>query len=66
MFPATSNKGEDKKQLPVIRKVESCFQFLESLLKDIGSCPNLLSSQQLKGPCPKCGHATATLRSGKE
>lgn len=66
LFPATPSEGGDKKQLPVIRKVASCFQFLESLLTEIGSCPNLLSSQPQKGPCPKCGHGTTSLRSGDE
>lgn len=48
------------KQLPNISEAASGYQFLESLLEKIDSCPNLLSAQLLKEPCPKCSIAAKT------
>ncbi|KAL8611349.1 hypothetical protein ACOMHN_014404 [Nucella lapillus] len=44
------------KSLTSVERVSSFWSYLESFLEELGACENLLSSQPLPGPCPKCHH----------
>ena len=52
------------KPLPVIRKALTCYKLLEVLLKEIESCPGLMTSQRLADG-DRCTHCGRTSSSGK-
>ena len=55
--------GEKKtKRLKVIRKSGTCYVFIYYLLSRIGSCPYLLSNQQITETCQMCQNGTKVPR----
>ncbi|XP_076467384.1 polycomb protein SCMH1-like [Babylonia areolata] len=51
---ATFQGRVHNKHLVAVERMSSFWSYLESFVEELGACENLLSSQPLSSPCPKC------------
>lgn len=58
VIQADINGEKKSKRLKVIRKSGTCYVFIYYLLSRIGSCPYLLSNQQITDTCQMCQNGT--------
>ena len=58
------NSRTQLKKLPVVDKVSTFWNYIESLLEQLECCDNLVSSQALEARCPKCSKPNETSPEG--